>query len=75
MLFVLTVTSTFFKFGVKASSGALVTFCDKAFVGIRFCKRCTYFLCLLYDYVLNKTLLKLCFSFKSDQKRFIYICL
>ena len=27
-----TVTSTFFNFGVKAPSGALVTFCDKALV-------------------------------------------
>ena len=28
----ITVTWTFFKFGVKAPSGALVTFCDKALV-------------------------------------------
>jgi len=29
-----TVTLTFFKFGVKAPSGALVTFCDKALVHV-----------------------------------------
>jgi len=36
-----TVTSTFYKFSVKAPSGALVTFCDKALVALKMQKKCS----------------------------------